>query len=169
MTVPRPDFDAIVVGAGAGGAACACYLTGAGLRVLVLERAHLPRYKACGGAIPRPTLDRLPFDLTGLIRAAPTEVRFTHPGLPAVDFSLSGTPVVMVMRAEFDAFLLERSGAEVWQATEVTAVRETGHEVQVQAGGRRVSARYLVGADGAASGVARGLGLRSSRQRGGYA
>jgi len=167
MTVPRPDFDAIVVGAGAGGAACACYLTGAGLRVLVLERAHLPRYKACGGAIPRPTLDRLPFDLTGLIRAAPTEVRFTHPGLPAVDFSLSGTPVVMVMRAEFDAFLLERSGAEVWQATEVTAVRETGHEVQVQAGGRRVSARYLVGADGAASGVARGLGLRSSRQLGG--
>ena len=45
----QPDFDVIVAGAGAGGAAAAYYLTEAGLRALVVEKARLPRYKACGG------------------------------------------------------------------------------------------------------------------------
>ena len=58
----RPDFDVIVAGAGAGGAAAAWFLTQAGFRVLVVEKARLPRYKPCGGAVPRPTLDRFPFD-----------------------------------------------------------------------------------------------------------
>ena len=81
----RPEFDVIVAGAGAGGAAAAYYLTQAGLRVLVVERACLPRYKACGGAIPRPALERLPFTFDGVIRAAPGEVRLTFPGLAPVD------------------------------------------------------------------------------------
>jgi flavin-dependent dehydrogenase len=110
LTAPS-DYDVIVVGAGAGGAASACFLTQARLRVLVLEKASLPRYKACGGAIPRPILERFPFHVGALVRAEPTQVRFTYPGLPAVDVPLPDKPVAMVMRSEFDAFLLERSQA----------------------------------------------------------
>ena len=125
------DFDVIVAGAGAGGAAAAYYLTQAGLDCLVVDRAHLPRYKACGGAIPRPTLARFPFDLTGLVQAAPSGVRFTFPGQPAVDVPLPDRPVVMVMRSEFDAYLLAQSGAEVLAGQAVTSVVETGDQVQV--------------------------------------
>ena len=38
MVMKRPDFDVIVAGAGAGGAAAAYYLTQAGLSVLVIEK-----------------------------------------------------------------------------------------------------------------------------------
>ena len=160
----RPEFDVIVAGAGAGGAAAACYLTRAGLRVLVVERARLPRYKACGGAIPRPVLERLPFALDGVVRAAPGQVRLTFPGMTPVDLPLHDQPVVMVMRSEFDAFLLDHAGAEVLQDCDLTGVEEDDHGVRVQAGARKLHARYLVGADGAASRVAQSLGLRRDRR-----
>ena len=162
-----PDFDVIVAGAGAGGAAAAWFLTRAGLRVLVVEKARLPRYKPCGGAVPRPTLDRFPFAFDSVIRSAPTDVRFTFPRQPELDITLSGQPIVMVMRSEFDAFMLARSGAEVLEGVPVTGVREDGDLVEVRAGDRNLTARYLVGADGATSQVAKCLGLRRERQLGG--
>jgi flavin-dependent dehydrogenase len=70
----------------------------------------------------------------------------------------------MVKRSEFDAFLLARSGAEVLEGVAVTGASEDGNRVHVQAGDRILTARYLVGADGAASQVARCLGLRRRRQ-----
>ena len=75
----------------------------------------------------------------------------------------------MVMRSEFDAFLLAHSGAEVLEGSTVTGVEEDGDGVQVQAGtrtlrARTLRARYLVGADGAASRVAQSIGLRRERR-----
>lgn len=163
----RPDFDVVVVGAGPGGAAAAWYLTEAGLRVLVVEKSRLPRYKPCGGAIPRPTLERFPFAFDSVIESAPTGVRFTFPGQPGLDITLRNRPIAMVRRSEFDAFLLARSGAEVLEAVAVTSTGEEANRVRVRAGDRSLTARYLVGADGAASTVARSLGLRQKRQWGG--
>jgi geranylgeranyl reductase family protein len=163
----RPDFDVVVAGGGAGGAACAYFLVQAGLSVLVLEKDRLPRYKACGGAIPRPTLERFPFAFDEVVRAAPTAARITFPGLPGLDVALPGEPVVMVMRSEFDGFLLEHSGAEVLDGTAVSDVGEAARVVQVRANGRPITARYLVGADGAISSVARALRLRQNPRLGG--
>jgi geranylgeranyl reductase family protein len=159
----RPDFDVIVAGAGAGGASAAYFLTRAGLTVMVIEKEIVPRYKACGGAIPRQTLEQFPFDFNNIPQTAPVGVRLTFPGQSPVSFSLPDRPVVMIMRDDFDAFLLTRSGAELLPATAVANVAVGDDCVRVEAGGRRLTARYLVGADGAASGVARCLGLRRGR------
>jgi geranylgeranyl reductase family protein len=160
----RTDFDVIVAGAGAGGAAAAYYLNRAGLRALVVEKARLPRYKACGGAIPRPVLARFPLDFSDVIRAAPSVARFMQHGQLPADVDLSGRPVAMVVRSEFDAFLLDRSGAEVLQDSPVVGVTETPELVEVHLADRSLTSRYLVGADGAASQVARALGLRRHKR-----
>ncbi|MBN1660692.1 MAG: geranylgeranyl reductase family protein [Anaerolineae bacterium] len=162
----RPDFDAIVVGAGAGGAAAAYHLVQAGLDTLVIERARLPRYKACGGAIPRPALESFPFDFEPVVEAEPAAARFTFPGLPSANIPLPERPVVMVMRSKFDAFLLARSGAQVIDGTPVQRVVEEPEQVRVEVGERVLTARYLVAADGAASRIARQLGLRQGRRMG---
>jgi geranylgeranyl reductase family protein len=161
------DFDVIIAGAGAGGAAAAYYLTRAGLKTLVVDKARLPRYKACGGAIPRTALDRFPFATEGVIRAEPDAVQFTYPDRLPVNMALPARPVAMVMRQEFDAFLLAQSGAEVLDGTAVTSVVDGEAEVRVEAGGQIITAGYLVGADGAVSTVARKLGLRRKRRLGG--
>ncbi len=163
----QADFDVVVAGAGAGGAAAAYHLVRAGLRTLVVEKARLPRYKACGGAIPRTALADFAIDFQGVVEAVPDETYFTFPGLPPASVPLDGGPVVMVMRSRFDAYLLSRSGAEVLEGVAVEEVAEDAGGVRVRVGERTLSARYLVGADGATSRVARAVGLRAGRQWGG--
>lgn len=47
-------WDVVVVGAGPAGASAAYAAAVAGRRVLLLEKAELPRYKTCGGGIIGP-------------------------------------------------------------------------------------------------------------------
>ena len=44
-------FDCIVVGAGPAGASAAYHLSKRRHKVLLLEKAALPRYKPCGGGV----------------------------------------------------------------------------------------------------------------------
>ena len=53
-------WDVVVVGAGPAGASAAYAAAVAGRRVLLLEKAELPRYKTCGGGIIGPSRDALP-------------------------------------------------------------------------------------------------------------
>jgi geranylgeranyl reductase family protein len=163
----RPDFDVVVAGGGPAGAAAAYHLTRAGLKTLVVEKARLPRYKACGGAIPRTALEDFAVDFQGVIESIPEEACFTFPGLSPATVAFRDGPVLMVLRSRFDAFLLSSSGAEMLEGVAVEEVAEDGDRVRVRAGERSLSARYLVGADGATSRVARALGLRAGRQWGG--
>jgi flavin-dependent dehydrogenase len=84
-----------------------------------------------------------------------------------VDTPLPDRPVVMAKREEFDAYLLARSEADVLEGTAVTGVTEAEETVRVDAGDRTLTARYIVGADGALSQVAKSLGLRPKRPLGG--
>jgi flavin-dependent dehydrogenase len=51
MPSDEASWDVIVVGAGPAGSNAARTAAEAGARVLLLEKAELPRYKTCGGGL----------------------------------------------------------------------------------------------------------------------
>ena len=160
-------YDVIVVGAGIAGASAAFFLNQRGLRVLVLEGEELPRYKACGGAIPRAVLRRFPFSFQDVIEQEIGEVICHFQGGKSIRVPLpleeGEKPFVMVMRDRLDAHVLRQADVMVETGKTVSYVEEAKDSVVVSArDGVRYRGRYLVGADGATSVVARSLGLRPS-------
>ncbi|WP_049580512.1 geranylgeranyl reductase family protein, partial [Streptomyces sp. SBT349] len=163
-------WDVVVVGAGPGGASAARAVAEAGRRVLLLEKAELPRYKTCGGGIIGPTRDALPpgFEL-------PLKER-----VHAVTFSLNGKMTRtrrskrmlfgLVNRPEFDQRLAEaavKAGAELRTRATVARVEQHGPAVPdrrtvavVLSSGETLLARAVVGADGSASRIGAHVGVR---------
>ena len=47
------DYDVIIVGTGPAGGMCAYELSKRNLRVLLLEKEKLPRYKVCAGGLTK--------------------------------------------------------------------------------------------------------------------
>jgi geranylgeranyl reductase family protein len=153
-------YDVIVAGGGPGGSTSAYYLGQAGMRVLVMEKETFPRYKACGGATSIKLLEQFPFSFDPVIESRLKEISYTCQG-KTLNFPLADRPVCMVMRADFDAFLLSQARAEVCQGVAVQSVDEEPGRVKVRTrDGAVYQARYLIGADGPNSAVAQSLGLR---------
>ncbi|WP_372341299.1 geranylgeranyl reductase family protein [Streptomyces sp. CC224E] len=162
-------WDVVVVGAGPAGASAAYAAASAGRRVLLLEKAELPRYKTCGGGIIGPSRDSLP---PGFVLPFKDRVN-------AVTFSLNGKYTRtrrskkmlfgLINRPEFDAQLVEhaqKAGAELRTGVTVTRVEQHGSAVPdrrtVAVGlqdGETILARAVVGADGSASRIGAHVGV----------
>ncbi|MBI2764397.1 MAG: geranylgeranyl reductase family protein [Chloroflexi bacterium] len=154
-------FDAVVVGAGPAGSTAARELAAAGARVLIIDRAEFPRYKACGGGIPLRTERLLPFPIDSVIEDSVHLLDVAYRGRMGFERD-SGAPFAhMVMRDRFDALLLEQArtaGAEFRPSTAVRSLSRDG-VVRLQAPGFAVEADYFVCADGAHSPVGKMAGL----------
>jgi flavin-dependent dehydrogenase len=158
--------DCVIVGASFAGLACATVLARAGLRVRVLEKkADAGEKLHTTGIIVKDAIDQIP-----LLDALPpslvnrvTGVRLYAPNLKHVDLAAPGyyfltTDTPNVMR--WLATQAENAGAEIiYRATFRDAYRlQSGFEL-----GEHGRTRYLVGADGPHSRVARALGLGQGR------
>ncbi len=158
------NFDAIVVGAGPAGSTAARELSAGGARVLVVDRADFPRYKACGGGIPLRTERLLPFPIGSVVEQSVDRIEVTYRGRRSFVRRSRGPFSHMVMRERFDALLLDharRAGAEFRPGTVIRDVATDGSVVVRSEDGFEASAPYLVCADGAHSPVGRRAGLGS--------
>ena len=162
--------DVVVVGGGPAGAACALDLARRGIDVSVVERARFPRRKVCGEYLNGGAVAALEgLGLWDAVRAAGTPlrgIRLVPPGTASVELPFP-TPALACERAVLDALLLDAAcdaGASVVRAHADELIFESGRVAGVvvrdETGElRRLQSRFVVGADGAGSLVARKLGV----------
>src|ERR1700726_140357 len=171
-------FDVAIVGGGPAGSSCAALCAAAGLRTIVSEREKFPREKVCGDCINPacwPVLQRL--GVAEKIRNS------AHGILNTVEFiSVRGQRLrfelpsgneneIAIKRSLFDHLLLARArelGAEVREESTVTALTRTAStDWRLDTVSQIFGARFVVGADGRNSTVARLCSLlpRLERER----
>jgi geranylgeranyl reductase family protein len=157
-------FDIAVVGAGPAGSWAAYRLARAGARVALLDASH-PREKPCGGGVTGRAFDlvaaavqRGDMPVVSIGRASFT----AGGGAAGVSLPASGPApgaLGVVSRQAFDGALLEaaiRSGA-VHRSVRVTGVERTKAIWTLSARRERLTADWLMGADGATSLVRRNV------------
>lgn len=135
-------YDALVVGGGPAGSACAARLVRAGMKVAVLDRERFPRTKLCAGWVTPEVLQTLKLD--------PQRYPHRFHSFDHLIVHIKGltfrVPTIQhsIRRYEFDDYLLESSGAEV-HVHQVKGVRRINGAYAVD---DRLRAEYLVGAGG---------------------
>lgn len=165
----------LIVGAGPAGCAAAIYLAQQGRNVLLLDKAHFPRAKACGeGVMPTgiPILEEL-----GVLADVEKNgsrfhgLQFTGPnGVQAAGVFPHSRYGIAIPRETFDLTLLERarsfSNVRVLESHKVIlpimeGERLKGFEVESPAGVRqKFFASYHLIADGASSPTAHAMGMK---------
>ena len=162
-----PRSDCVVAGASFAGLACATSLANRGLNVTVLEKKADPGEKLhTTGIIVKDAIDQI-----ALLDGLPSEllrridgVRLYAPNMTFVDLSAPGYYFLATDTANLMRWLAEQAqnaGAQIAYKTSFRAAQ------RVQGGfdlGELGTTRFLVGADGPNSRVAKALGLGQSRK-----
>ncbi|MDE1797872.1 MAG: NAD(P)/FAD-dependent oxidoreductase [Candidatus Micrarchaeota archaeon] len=185
MNAPSEEtlYDAIVVGAGPAGCSTALFLSRAGRRVLLLDKAAFPREKVCGDAISGKSvgvlhelgliseIGKLPHGtVQGVALIAPNGQEVRVKFSPASGFDFAG---YTLRRVQTDEILFKAACAapnvSVGIGCKVSAlIRDAngaveGVECETEEKGKTAKhsyrARVVVGADGSGSAVARHAGL----------
>lgn len=154
-------FDVAVIGAGPAGANAALKLASAGKKVVMIEKARLPRYKTCGGGLLQRALKHLPKSLSEVVETRCYRAELHH-HQPRLAFECHRTePIVsMVMRDRFDHDLTSiavRSGSELRENTSVTALAVHQEFVEIETTDGKITTNFVIAADGANSRVAKEL------------
>ncbi len=164
------EYDVIIVGAGPAGATAAYQLAKVGVKVLLVEKYPLPRYKTCGGAITFKTTKLLDFDISSVVERTIHRVSITSQ-LEKTFIRSDNKPLCyLVMRNQFDHLLIQqaqKAGAKILDHYSVQHINMETDRVTIQSkNSENFSGKIVVGADGAHSIVARSLGLKTSTHLG---
>ncbi len=183
MTKSSP-YDAIVVGAGPGGATSAALMARSGLRVLLIDKSSFPRDKICGDAISGKSVDVLKrlgaleevveaqqVGSWGITFSGPFGDVVSIPFTKALDQPVA--PGFVCAREVFDDLLFRKAveaGAEVRLQTAVMGLlfeegKVVGVRIRQGADDEEVRAPLVIGADGAYSAVVKSLGMAQLDER----
>ncbi|WP_439154518.1 geranylgeranyl diphosphate reductase [Yoonia sp.] len=154
------QYDVVVVGAGPSGATAAEDLARSGCSVAFIDREG--RIKPCGGAIP-PRLIADFFIPDNMLVAKVNTARMISPTGRHVDIPIENGFVGMVDRESFDPFLRQRAvdaGAHRYAGTFTRIDRDADgthviYRDKISGNEMKLTAKLVIGADGARSNVAR--------------
>jgi geranylgeranyl reductase family protein len=160
-------YDVAVVGSGPAGATAARTLAERGLKVALLERETLPRYKTCGGGLVARAFEVLPQEVHAVIERS-CEAAELHLLDRDMHFrAVRTTPFIsMTMRDRLDHTLATAavaSGAELRAPCRVTGLHPTREWIRLDTDRGAVTASFVIAADGAGSDVARLAGWTDGR------
>ncbi|MEO8137932.1 MAG: FAD-dependent oxidoreductase, partial [Betaproteobacteria bacterium] len=177
--------EVLIVGGGPAGATAAALLASRGRQVVLLEKAHHPRFHIGESLLPLnlPLFDQLgvreEIEAVGMLKYGVEFNSPTHDAPVTLDFSeawdKSFPYAYQVRRSEFDHILFRnaaRRGADVHEGTRVTRVdfEAEGRGARVTArtdtgGARQWRARFVLDASGRDTLLASQLGLKQKNRR----
>ncbi len=149
-------YDVIIIGAGPAGTAAGFDLVSAGYSVLMLDRRTFPRKKACAGGITPKAMGLFAFDVSHLIEKACHEVKVRRPGGRCFTVKDKRPLCYMTRRQDLDLFSLNKviaAGGTFRKTEHIQAINQEQDFVTIHTSEGRLTARYLIGADGANSRV----------------
>jgi 2-polyprenyl-6-methoxyphenol hydroxylase-like FAD-dependent oxidoreductase len=172
MNISR--FDLVTVGGGLGASALALSMAKHGARVLVLERENQFRDRVRGEALPPwGVAEAKELDIADvLLRTCAKEVPWVEMGFVPrnlVETTPQHAPFFTFSHPEMQEALLAeaaRAGAQVRRGVTVEAIEPDPNNPVVVARDKsteRIAARFVVAADGRASGVRKGRDLQHKR------
>ncbi len=157
------DFDVIVVGAGPAGSIAAKLCAENGLKVICIDKEKFPRVKPCGGAVPQPILNELPYLYDYIDTRIDGLKMFGRDLKEKLQYSSGKQQGAFVIRSIFDNCLLQdamKAGVKLVDGERVIEVIVSKDDVRIKTEkDHAFSGKIVIGADGTNSVVAKKTGL----------
>lgn len=165
MTAGDVDCDVAVIGAGPAGATAAWAAAESGCRVVLIERAVLPRYKTCGGGLVGLSQDALPPGFRVPVRDRIDRFTFTYGGRLSRTWQARSPFIELVNRDELDAELAAfavDAGATLLAGTTVQSIEGSpdGASTRLRTSAGDIVAKVVIGADGTSGRAGNYVGVR---------
>lgn len=155
------QYDVIIVGCGPAGATAGYLLGSFGFHTLLIDKSTFPRRKLCGGILTHKTLKLLQRVFNETAQGLTTEKIINYASSNFDIFFkkqllVQGTspfPFYFIDRYSYDNYLLEKTkklGVTVLEGEKVKSI-DLDNNVLSTSTGKRLKARFIIGADGAHS------------------
>ena len=150
-------YDVIIVGMGPAGASAAFELSQRGFSVLAFDKESHPRYKVCGGGLSARISKIVPDDFFDVVEESIYRVQFAYAQHKSFLIESSQPIAYMVMRSNFDQWLVEKAqhaGTTIHETEQVIEIQRDDACMKVLTKRNGYRSRVVIGADGAMSVVA---------------